>query len=506
MNFNEKLQKLRKEKKYSQEELADMLDVTRQSVSKWESGQTYPEMDKLLAICKIFGCTLEELTNDTIKLNEFTGEKKSKVSDITSSVEEFIEKTYHYFTGSTFKDILKCLIIMFAVYLFLCLCEYPFDALKGGLYNFFNSFMDGKVLNFCYSFFNLIINILYYSLKLFVLAYVFKIGFLDKKEAGLTYNVKEDKVSSEENEVQGINSTSTKTKQRYSIFDALVSIVMFFIKMFFLIGAIPLIFLFIFFMFSFIILIYFMFRGVFFFSVFIGLVSVIMLNEIALEFIYNFIFDRSQCFKRMLITIIASLAFIGVAGGLFVIECSKYTYHNEESADLLISNNYSYGYNGKMYLDSDILNYYNVSYEVDDSLSDEVNVKVINNKYSTSYDVKLDGSKLYLSVLQSDDSFSFSDIFDVFVKDLKNKVVYNYTLYDGVRIVVTSSEKNISTIKKNSETKQKEEEKEINSQDIYDYKKRISELESQVDELERNNRELSDKIDDYKRKISALSE
>ena len=107
MNFNEKLQKLRKEKKYSQEELADMLDVTRQSVSKWESGQTYPEMDKLLAICKIFGCTLEELTNDTIKLNEFAGEKKSKVSDIASSVEEFIEKTYHYFTGSTFKDILK---------------------------------------------------------------------------------------------------------------------------------------------------------------------------------------------------------------------------------------------------------------------------------------------------------------------------------------------------------------------------------------------------------------
>ena len=488
MNFNEKLQKLRKEKKYSQEELADMLDVTRQSVSKWESGQTYPEMDKLLAICKIFGCTLEELTNDTIKLNEFTGEKKSKVSDIASSVEEFIEKTYHYFTGSTFKDILKCLIIMFVVYLFLCLCKYPFDALKWGLYNFFNSFMDGKVLNFCYSFFNLIINILYYSLKLFVLAYVFKIGFLDKKDAGLTYNVKEDKESAHANEVQGINST--KTKQRYSIFDALVSIVMFFIKMFFLIGAIPLIFLFIFFMFALIILIYFMFRGVFFFSIFIGLVSVIMLNEIALEFIYNFIFDRSQCFKRMLITIIASLAFIGVAGGLFVIECS----------------NYSYGYNGKMYLDSDVLNYYNVSYEVDDSLSDEVNVKVVNSKYRTSYDVKLDGSKLYLSVLQSDDSFSFSDIFDVFVKDLKNKAVYNYTLDDGVRIVVTSSEKNISTIKKNSETMQKDEEKEINNQDIYDYKKKISELESQVDELERNNRELSDKIDDYKRKISALNE
>ena len=41
---------------------------------------------------------------------------------------------------------------------------------------------------------------------------------------------------------------------------------------------------------------------------------------------------------------------------------------------------------------------------------------------------------------------------------------------------------------------------------IYDYKKKISELESQIDELERNNRELSDKINDYKRKISTLSE
>ena len=67
MNFSEKLQNLRKEQKLSQEQLASMLDVSRQSVSKWESGQTYPEMDKLLTMCKIFSCTLEELTNDEIK-------------------------------------------------------------------------------------------------------------------------------------------------------------------------------------------------------------------------------------------------------------------------------------------------------------------------------------------------------------------------------------------------------------------------------------------------------
>ena len=61
MNFNEKLQKLRKEKKYSQEELADMLDVTRQSVSKWESGQTYPEMDSYLQYVRYLGALWKNL-------------------------------------------------------------------------------------------------------------------------------------------------------------------------------------------------------------------------------------------------------------------------------------------------------------------------------------------------------------------------------------------------------------------------------------------------------------
>lgn len=48
LSFSEKLQRLRKEKGLSQEQLAELLDVSRQSVSKWESGQTYPEINKLI--------------------------------------------------------------------------------------------------------------------------------------------------------------------------------------------------------------------------------------------------------------------------------------------------------------------------------------------------------------------------------------------------------------------------------------------------------------------------
>lgn len=78
MKFSEKLQKLRKENYYSQEDLASKLDVSRQAVSKWESGQTYPEMDKLLTMCKIFNCSLDDLTNDEISAGTIKEKEKVK--------------------------------------------------------------------------------------------------------------------------------------------------------------------------------------------------------------------------------------------------------------------------------------------------------------------------------------------------------------------------------------------------------------------------------------------
>lgn len=61
MTFGEKLKGLRKEKGYSQEELAGLLEVSRQAVSKWESDRGIPEIDKLLQISNMFGVTLDYL-------------------------------------------------------------------------------------------------------------------------------------------------------------------------------------------------------------------------------------------------------------------------------------------------------------------------------------------------------------------------------------------------------------------------------------------------------------
>ena len=61
MEFNEKLQELRKQKGLTQEELAEVLFVSRTAVSKWESGRGYPNIDSLKAISKFYGVTIDKL-------------------------------------------------------------------------------------------------------------------------------------------------------------------------------------------------------------------------------------------------------------------------------------------------------------------------------------------------------------------------------------------------------------------------------------------------------------
>ncbi len=61
MEFNEKLQELRKQKGITQEELAESLYVSRTAISKWESGRGYPNIDSLKIIASFFGVTIDEL-------------------------------------------------------------------------------------------------------------------------------------------------------------------------------------------------------------------------------------------------------------------------------------------------------------------------------------------------------------------------------------------------------------------------------------------------------------
>lgn len=70
MSFSDNLQVLRKRDNMTQEQLAERLEVSRQAVSKWESGQSYPEMEKLLAISDMFRCDMDSLVKGDLTLED----------------------------------------------------------------------------------------------------------------------------------------------------------------------------------------------------------------------------------------------------------------------------------------------------------------------------------------------------------------------------------------------------------------------------------------------------
>ena len=72
MTLGNKLSKLRKTNNYTQEQLADILGVSRQAISKWESDLTYPETDKLIRMSDLYGCSLDYLLKDTIETDYTT--------------------------------------------------------------------------------------------------------------------------------------------------------------------------------------------------------------------------------------------------------------------------------------------------------------------------------------------------------------------------------------------------------------------------------------------------
>lgn len=69
MSFGQNIQFLRKmHKSMTQEELAEKMGVSRQTISKWELDNTYPEMDKVIELCKLFSCSMDKLVREDINV------------------------------------------------------------------------------------------------------------------------------------------------------------------------------------------------------------------------------------------------------------------------------------------------------------------------------------------------------------------------------------------------------------------------------------------------------
>lgn len=107
MDFSEKILSLRKSRGLTQEQLAEKLNVSRQSVSKWESGQAIPELETIVALCRVFDITTDYLL------------KPSEMDELSIKT-EMLEKQQQLLLirEQRYKRIFTCIVYSLGIYLF----------------------------------------------------------------------------------------------------------------------------------------------------------------------------------------------------------------------------------------------------------------------------------------------------------------------------------------------------------------------------------------------------
>jgi len=101
MIFSEKLQLLRKNKGLTQEEMAEKLDVSRQAVAKWESGQVYPDISNLIQISNLLNVTIDYLVRDQECMINISSERKTDLDELIDFRLEASINTYAAFMNET---------------------------------------------------------------------------------------------------------------------------------------------------------------------------------------------------------------------------------------------------------------------------------------------------------------------------------------------------------------------------------------------------------------------
>ena len=451
MKFGENLQKLRKERGISQEQLAEQLGVTRQSVSKWESGASYPEMDKIVAICNIFHCDMDVLINKDIT-EERDKKDASKVVKVGfKNIADYIKKTIYLFEHQSFKDIIKMIAqVMIIICVILCF-SIPFMLFKEMVVSLFYT-GDNWFSIFFSRFWNFIFNASYGILAIATFLYIFKVKFLDGEEIVIE-EVNESLDTIDDDNSQDTVKDNKKKKvikvkrtEGFSLLDLLSKAITLCLKVFLLFLLIPAIIGVIMLIIAFVLLVILIFRGVFLVGpIFIALgitVFCLIVIELILDFIFNLRFSR----RRVIITIISSVVVSAVGLGLYIWYFLNLNVVND------VPNNFKQETQEEVYMMNDELliqygwNY--IKFVEDESMTNQIRVRIDYYPDYTAAELEKEDNEIFINY-DTINSIRINEVTDSIINNLKKNKLYTYDKLGTVSMTITSSKNNIEKLKEN---------------------------------------------------------
>lgn len=326
MSFGEILTKLRKEKGMSQEELANNLNVSRQAVSKWESNSSYPETEKIVAICKLFNSSMDELIG--LKDGKKTSENKT-INIINEYFDKFI-KGIKMFYSMTFKQKIKCIIEMgfycvFLLIIFLVSKEILIEIIRKLLY-----LLPGELLYILLQVFEGIYYLLFIIFAIYVLVKLYKVRYLDYYE---NYLQEKEDASIEVKEIKEEKRKKISIKEEKIIirdndefkpFTWLKKCITIFMKFFAILFSVCLIVTFVLLIAFIIFTLYFIDSGILILYVALGLFGGLIGVYVFIELLVKYIFNMEQKPKRLFIMFIVAMLVVGISCGLFGCELATF--------------------------------------------------------------------------------------------------------------------------------------------------------------------------------------
>ena len=450
MFFATNLQKLRKRENMSQEALAEKLDVTRQSVSKWESGASYPEMDKLISICKIFNVDMDTLVNGDVDIDSLDKESSINTKDILDKFNTLMKKIVCLFESMSFKEIIEFLVTVFLLVIIIIVGTIPKDIIENliGTNLLEGITYVGPTLN---TLFRLIVDILYSVFAIVIFAYVLKIKYLDRikikedTDKEIVAKVKEKRVEEVEKVIIKDNSSNSNSLTRL-LAKIIIYIIKFFVVLFLFAPLICIVVLAV--MLGFEVL--FVIKGLPLVGILLWTIVGLIIASLCFEVLLNFVINHKNNYKRVMITLLTSLVIVVIGSIIFAFEFFSITYVNELPKDVKVkeisetlpmTNNFkTIGY------------YYNdIEYVVDDSLTDEIEVDVTYYDYLINNNIEIEVHNNNLLVyMDSPKEFSFKEALDKVSKDIKDGKIYNYDKINEYKVTIKTSSNNINIIKNNN--------------------------------------------------------
>lgn len=421
MDFSNKLKKLREEKGISLEDLASKLKVKKETIIKWEKGQTKPGQEKLKQLQDVFG---EEITKEDVKNNQ--------LELFIIYLNSLVDKSTTFFTKANSSSILRLILVMLLVFIVTKISKVPFNMLEDAFNNLLNNF--GTMAYLLTQIFSFVINIAYIFLSVFAFIYVY-----DKQITEELKNIKATKKIEKNDKDLSFNYKSSN-QTLLEIVTIILKVIVGLILIYVICNTIFIIVIFS-------LLVILAIKGVAIYGLLIGSFSAIVFAITLIEVMFNFLLDHKSNVKRIIFNFISCLVLTGVSIALTVTYFSSLSFYDSLPSDFIKKINHE----RITMSDNLILNNYssNINYVEDDTMGDYVQIDV--DYYSNGYDKNIENDNGYnITSYYAKDYLDINDIINIIINNLKVKKVYNYSKLTSTTITITATSSNIRQLKQNS--------------------------------------------------------